>query len=86
MIQSNREQKDIDLECYRSNHFEVVLTDYENGLRKVDELRLSTTKVKFDKLSGKLDLYVYATKAALEYIDTLPKASRKSTSFRRLVR
>lgn len=76
MIQSNYEQKDIDLECYRSNHFEVVLTDYENGLRKVDSLRLSTTKVKFDKLSGKLELYVYATKAALEYIDSLHEVSK----------
>ena len=81
MIQSNQEQKDTDFECYRTNHFEVVLTDYENGLRKVEELRIATTKVKFDKLSGKLDLCVYATKSALEYIDTLHEGMLYSVEY-----
>lgn len=59
------------LECYRSNHFEIVFTDYENGLKDIEELRLSVTKAKLDKFSGKLTIYVYAIKPTLEYIDTL---------------
>lgn len=59
------------LECYRSNHFEIVFTDYENGLKDIEELRLSVTKAKLDKFSCKLTIYVYAIKSTLEYIDTL---------------
>ena len=59
------------LECYRSNHFEIVFTDYENGLRDIEELRLSVTKARLDKFSGKLTVYVYAIKSTLEYINTL---------------
>lgn len=59
------------LECYRSNHFEIVFTDYENGLKDINELRLSVTKAKLDKFSGKLTIYVYAIKSTLEYINTL---------------
>lgn len=58
-------------ECYRSNHFEIVFTDYENGLKDIEELRLAVTKAKLDKFSGKLTVYVYAIKPTLEYIDTL---------------
>lgn len=60
-----------DLECYRSNHFEIVFTDYENGLKNIEKLRLAVTKAKLDKFSGKLTIYVYAIKSILEYIDTL---------------
>lgn len=60
-----------ELECYRSNHFEIVFTDYENGLKNIDVLRLSVDKAKLDKFSGKLTIYVYAIKQTLEYIDTL---------------
>lgn len=59
------------LGCYRSNHFEIVFTDYENGLKTIDDLRLSVTKAKLDKFLGKLTVYVYAVKSTLEYIDTL---------------
>lgn len=60
-----------ELDCYRSNHFEIVFTDYENGLKNIDVLRLSVTKAKLDKFSGKLTIYVYAIKSILEYIETL---------------
>ena len=59
------------LGCYRSNHFEIVFTDYENGLKTIDDLKLSVTKAKLDKFLGKLTVYVYAVKSTLEYIDTL---------------
>lgn len=59
------------LECYRSNHFEIVFTDYENGLKDIEELRLSVTKAKLDKFLGKLTVYVYAIKSTLEYLDSL---------------
>lgn len=59
------------LECYRSNHFEIVFTDYENGLKDIEELRLSVTKAKLDKFSCKLTIYVYAIKSTLEYLDSL---------------
>ena len=62
-----------ELECYRSNHFEVVLTDYENGLKNIKVLGLSVDKAKLDKFSGKLTIYVYAIKPTLEYIETLHK-------------
>ena len=62
---------DSNLECYRSNHFEIVFTDYENGLKNIDILRLSVTKANLDKFSGKLTIYVYAIKPILEYIETL---------------
>ncbi len=58
-------------ECYRSNHFDIVFTDYENGLKDIEELRFSVAKSKLDKFSGKLTVYVYAVKPTLEYIDTL---------------
>lgn len=57
-------------ECYRTNHFEVTITDVENS-SKLEQLRLTTNKVKYDKLSNKLELYVYAMKSVLEYIDTI---------------
>lgn len=60
-----------ELECYRTNHFEIVFTDYENGLKNIDVLRLSVTKAKLDRFLGKLTIYVYAIKPTLEYIDTL---------------
>ena len=60
-----------ELECYRSNHFEIVFTDYENGLKDIEVLRLLVDKAKLDKFSGKLTVYVYAIKPTLEYIDTL---------------
>ena len=60
-----------ELDCYRSNHFEIVFTDYENGLKDIDVLRLLVDKAKLDKFSGKLTIYVYAIKPTLEYIDTL---------------
>ena len=60
-----------ELDCYRSNHFEIVFVDYENGLKNIDVLRLSVDKAKLDKFSGKLTIYVYAIKSTLEYIDTL---------------
>lgn len=60
-----------ELECYRSNHFEIVFTDYENGLNTIESLRLAVTKAKLDKFSGKLTVYVYAIKPTLEYIETL---------------
>lgn len=59
------------IKCYRSNHFEIVFTDYDNGLKDIEELRLSVTKAKLDKFSGKLAVYVYAIKSTLEYINTL---------------
>lgn len=62
---------DNNLECYRSNHFEIVFTDYENGFKNIDVLRLSVYKAKLDKFSGKLTIYVYAIKSILEYIETL---------------
>lgn len=74
MIQNNSEKCELnnkDYECYRTNHFEVILTDYENGLREVEELRLATTKAKLDKFSGDLTLYVYTTKFVLEYMESL---------------
>lgn len=60
-----------ELECYRSNHFEMVFTDYENGLKDIKVLGLSVDKAKLDKFSGKLTIYVYAIKPTLEYIETL---------------
>lgn len=62
---------DNNLECYRTNHFEIVFTDYENGFKNIDVLRLSVDKAKLDKFSGKLTIYVYAIKSILEYIETL---------------
>lgn len=62
---------DNNLECYRSNHFEITFTDYENGLKDIDALRLSINKARLDKFSGKLTIYVYALKETMEYIDTL---------------
>lgn len=62
---------DSNLECYRFNHFEIVFTDYENGEKDIDVLRLSIDKAKLDKFSGKLTIYVYVLKPTLEYIDTL---------------
>lgn len=71
----NRKQESFtsnnELECYRSNHFEIVFTDYENGLKDIEVLRLSVDKARLDKFSGKLTIYVYAIKPTLEYIDTL---------------
>lgn len=60
-------------ECYRTNHFEVITTiKDDNGKEKVlDELRLAVEKATLDKLSGKLSLYVYATKQAVDYINTI---------------
>lgn len=62
---------DNNLECYRTNHFEIVFTDYENGFKNIDVMRLSVDKAKLDKFSGKLTIYVYAIKSVLEYIETL---------------
>ena len=76
MVQNNSEKCELnnkDYECYRTNHFEVILTDYDNGLREVEELRLATTKAKLDKFSGDLTLYVYATRSVLEYMESLHK-------------
>ena len=61
------------LECYRSNHFDIVFTDYENGFKDIEELRLSVTKANLDKFSGKLTVYVYAIKPTLEYLETVHK-------------
>ena len=66
----NKDQVDYRFECYRSNHCEIVLTDYEKDL-KVEELRLATIGAKLNKLSGELTLSVAATGESVEYINTL---------------
>lgn len=64
-------------ECYRTNHFEVIPTiKNDNGEEKVlDELRLAIEKTTLDKLSGKLSLYVYATKQVIDYINTIDETT-----------
>lgn len=64
-------------ECYRTNHFEVIpMIKNDNGEEKVlDELRLAVEKATLDKLSGKLSLYVYATKCVVDYINTIDETT-----------
>lgn len=64
-------------ECYRTNHFEVIpMIIDDNGKEKVlDELRLAVEKATLDKLSGKLSLYVYATKWVVDYINTIDETT-----------
>ena len=64
-------------ECYRTNHFEVIpMIIDDNGEEKVlDGLRLAVEKVTLDKLSGKLSLYVYATKWVVDYINTIDETT-----------
>lgn len=72
-------------ECYRTNHFEVIpMIIDDNGKEKVlDELRLAVEKAVLDKLSGKLSLYVYATKQVVDYINTIDEiTSVKNKTYR----
>lgn len=64
-------------ECYRTNHFEVIpIIKDDNGEEKVlDELRLAVEKATLDKLSGKLSLYVYATRKVVNYINTIDETT-----------
>lgn len=64
-------------ECYHTNHFEVIpMIIDNNGKEKVlDELRLSVEKATLDKLSGKLSLYVYATKWVVDYINNIDETT-----------
>lgn len=64
-------------ECYLTNCFDVIPTvKNDNGEEKVlDELRWNVDKVTLDKLSGKLSLYVYATKWIVDYINTIDETT-----------
>lgn len=64
-------------ECYRVNHFEVIPTIRDdNGEEKVlDVLRLAVKRAVLNKLSGKLSLYVYATKQVVDYINTIDETT-----------
>ena len=64
-------------QIYRVNHFELIPTIRDiNGEEKVfDELRLAVENVKFDKLSGRLSLYVFATKQVVDYINTIDETT-----------
>ena len=64
-------------ECYRTNHFEIIpMIKDDNGEEKVlDELRLAVEKATLDKLSGKLSLYVYATKWVVDYINIIDETT-----------
>ena len=64
-------------QIYRVNHFELIPTIRGiNGEEKVfDELRLAVENVKFDKLSGRLSLYVFATKQVVDYINTIDETT-----------
>ena len=65
------------LQIYRVNHFELIPTIRGiNGEEKVfDELRLAVENVRFDKLSGRLSLYVFATKQVVDYINTIDETT-----------
>ena len=78
LLNTNADNTDVNFnkemyECYRINHFEVIPMIIDgNGKEKVlDELRLAVEKATLDKLSGKLSLYVYATKWVVDYINTI---------------
>lgn len=62
---------------YRVNHFELIpIIRGDNDEEKVfDELRLAVENVKFDKLSGRLSLYVFATKQVVDYINTIDETT-----------
>ena len=64
-------------QTYRVIHFELIPTIRDiNGEEKVfDELRLAVENVKFDKLSGRLSLYVFATKQVVDYINTIDETT-----------
>ena len=64
-------------ECYRTNHFEVVpmIKDDNDKEKVLDELRLAVEKAVLDKLSGKLSLYVYATRQVVDYINTIDETT-----------
>ena len=64
-------------QIYRVNHFELIPTRRGmNGEEKVfDELRLAVENVKFDKLSWRLSLYVFATKQVVDYINTIDETT-----------
>jgi hypothetical protein len=73
MSNANVEYDKTAYECYRTNHFEVIpIIRDDNGEEKVlDSLRLAVEKATLDKLSGKLSLYVYATRQVVDYINTI---------------
>ena len=82
LLNTNADNTDVNCnkemyECYRTNHFEVIPMIIDgNGKEKVlDELRLAVEKATFDKLSGKLSLYVYATKWVVDYINTIDETT-----------
>lgn len=60
-------------ECYRTNHFEVVFYSYDESSKEelVDELRLSTYKVTFYKIAGKMSIYFYAIPSVLDYLNKI---------------
>lgn len=62
-----------DYECYRTNHFEVVIYSFDENCKEelVNELRLATYKATFYKIIGKMSIYIYAIPSVLDYLNTV---------------
>ena len=64
--------KTVDCEVFRKNHFEVLFTDY-NHVTDFDEdaLRLAIADVSLNRFTGKISIYMFATKDVLTFVDGL---------------